>query len=166
MADVDETKRPAEDAEGEPSVHMSADTKAKLAKFEDELYQKMLEDKRAAMPDTSIHSTGGSELDAVDHYYPKEDIPIYSSGMNKQIDRVDMEIDKAKRSRRGDYLDPDAQRFIRQLRAQEQGKTEEEIEAERLERHKKDSRFIIIVPIVIVIIALIFIGLVAAFGGA
>lgn len=166
MADNDESKRPAVDAKGEPSVHMSADTKKKLADFEDKLYQQMLEEKRAAMPDTSIHSTGGSELDAVDHYYPKEDIPIYSSGMNKQIDRVDMEIDKAKRSRRGDFLDPDAARFIKQLRAQEEGKSEEEIEAERIARHKKDSRFIIIVPIVIVIIALIFIGLSSAFGGA
>lgn len=164
MAEENDLKRPAADAAGEPSVHMSADTQKKLADFENKLYQQMLEDKRAAMPDTSIHRTGGSELDAVDHYYPKHDVPIYSSGMNKQIDRVDMELDKAKRSRRGDFLDPDAARFVRQLRAQEEGKTEEEIEAERVARHKKDSRFIIIVPIVIVVIAFVFIGLSMTFG--
>lgn len=172
MADKDnETKRAEGDSEEEmPITHMSDGTKARLADFENKLYQQALEAKRASLPDTSIHSGGSSELDVLGDYYPDEDIPIYGSGLNKQIDRIDMEIDKAKRARRSAFRDPEAEAYMARIRkavADDKNKTDEEKAAEEEARkHKRfrDDPFILIVPIVIIFIAIVFIILMVAYG--
>ncbi|MGI6591347.1 MAG: hypothetical protein ACOX1O_07060 [Eggerthellaceae bacterium] len=171
MADADQ-KAAGAAQDPEPSVHMSSETEKKVAAFENKLYQQALEEARKQMPDTSIHGiSNASEIDSVSAYYPKHDVPIYDAGTNKQIDRIDMELDKVKRANRNDSIDSDAVLYMKQLRsrvASEVGKTDEEIEAaneaERLARHKRDSRFIYIVPIVIVVIAIVFCILVYFFG--
>lgn len=152
-----------------PITHMSDGTKERLAEFENRLYRQALEAKRASLPDTSIHG-GGSELDVLEDYYPDQDIPIYGSGLNKQIDRIDMEIDKAKRAQRSSFRDPEAEAYMARIRkavAEDKDKTDEEKAAEEAARkHKRfrDDPFILIVPIVIVFIAIVFIILMMAFG--
>lgn len=152
-----------------PITHMSDGTKERLAEFENRLYRQALEAKRASLPDTSIHG-GGSELDVLEDYYPDEDIPIYGSGLNKQIDRIDMEIDKAKRAQRSAFRDPEAEAYMARIRkavAEDKDKTDEEKAAEA-DAHKRkrfrDDPFILIVPLVIIFIAIVFIVLMAAFG--
>ncbi len=153
-----------------PITHMSDDTKKRLADFENRLYQQALEAKRASLPDTSIHGGGGGELDVLGDYYPDEDIPIYGSGLNKQIDRIDMEIDKARRARRSEFRDPEAEAYMARIRkavADDKNKTDEEKAAEEEARkHKRfrDDPFILIVPVVIIFIAIVFIILMVANG--
>lgn len=170
MAADQETRGVSQNSE--PSVHLSSETIEKVSDFEHKLYQKALEEERKKMPDTSIHAvSNASELDSVAAYYPKQDVPIFDSSTNKQIDRIDMEIAKLKRAKRTEIIDADANLYMTNLRsrvAADLDKTEEELaaqnEAERLERHKRDSRFIYIVPVFIIAIAIMFAILATVFG--
>ena len=89
---------------------LTAETEQKVAEFEAKLRAE-----QAAMPDTSIRSSGMG-IDAPQNYYfGNENIPIYDSGTNKQIDRVDMEVDRARRHRNTIVAD-EVDRYMREIR--------------------------------------------------
>ena len=68
---------------------LSAETEKKVAEFEAKLKAE-----QAAMPDTSIRSGTAGMATLENYHFGNENIPIYSTGLNKQIDRVDMEVDR------------------------------------------------------------------------
>ena len=62
---------------------------------------------QAALPDTSIRPGAGGINVLENYHFADEEIPIYHAGMNKQIDRVDMEVERARRARREDDITED-----------------------------------------------------------
>ena len=133
---------------------LSTETERKVAEFEAKLRAE-----QAAMPDTSIRS-GGTGINAPQQYYfNDEKIPIYDTGLNKQIDRVDMKVDKARRSRNAIIAD-EVDRYMREIRMEI--KAREEAEAKGIvvepEEHKP-APFIYIVPGILAVFGVIVIVL-------
>lgn len=91
---------------------LTSDTEKKIADFEAKLRAE-----QAAMPDTSIRSGAGGINVLENYHFKDEQIPIYSSGLNKQIDRVDMKVDKARRTRRTQVAD-EVDQYMREIRAE------------------------------------------------
>lgn len=136
---------------GNKQGFISDDTERKLEDFEAKLKAE-----QAAMPDTSIRSGAGG-INVLDNYYFGEDsIPIYDSGTNKQIDRVDMEVDKLRRSRRTGQVQDEVDEIMHRIH--EEREAEKRGETPELEHGHKTEPFVFAVPIVIIIIALIFIA--------
>ena len=78
MAETDTAQAGSREPDNQDaSRRMSPETREKVARFEDKLYQQALQEQRDALPDTSIHAGGGTAMDRVDSYYPKHDVPIY-----------------------------------------------------------------------------------------
>jgi hypothetical protein len=129
---------------------LSDDTEKKVREFEEKLKAE-----QAALPDTSIRGGAGG-INVLENYYFNEEgsIPIYDSGTNKQIDRVDMKVDKMRRSRRTaqlqDEVDEIMQRVYEERKAAEAGNASAKEEA-------KTAPFVYAVPIVLVIFGIIVI---------
>ena len=128
---------------------LTAETERKVAEFEAKLKAE-----QAAMPDTSIRSTGMG-IDAPQNYYfGEESIPIYDSGTNKQIDRVDMKVDRARRNRNTIVAD-EVDHYMHEIR-QEIAMKERNGGVLPEERHHT-APFVYIVPGVLAIFGLIVI---------
>lgn len=138
-------------AETDETSFLSEETERKLAEF-----TAKLEAEQAAMPDTSIRSgTGG--IDAPENYYfsEGENIPIYSSGLNKQIDRVDMKVDKAKRMRRTNVAD-EVDRYAREIHAQNvAAQKAKEAQEPQPDKKRKTAAFIYVFPAILVVFGII-----------
>ena len=127
---------------------LSSDTERKIAEFEAKLKAE-----QASMPDTSIRSTGTSIYAPEQYYFGDEKIPIYDTGLNKQIDRVDMKVDKARRNRNTIIAD-EVDQYMREIRMEIKAREEAEAKGIGLpEQEHKPAPFLYIVP-----------GLLAVFG--
>lgn len=124
------------------------DTEQRIKEFEEKLKAK-----QDAMPDTSIRSTGGGINAPQAVYFKDESIPIYDSGTNKQIDRIDMKMDKLRRGKRTQVAD-EVDKYMREIRyeieAREAGKPIQE-------PVDHTAPFIYAVPAILVILAIIVI---------
>jgi hypothetical protein len=141
-------------AENHKNDFLSTDTEKKIAEFEAKLKAE-----QAAMPDTSIRSTGMSINAPEQYYFGDEKIPIYDTGLNKQIDRVDMKVAQARRSRNTIVAD-EVDQYMREIRMEIKAK--EEAEAKGLvvesEEHKQ-APFVYIVPGVLAVFGVIVVVL-------
>jgi len=126
---------------------LSADTEKKIAEFEAKLRAE-----QAAMPDTSIRAGAGGINVLENYHFGDEQIPIYNSGLNKQIDRVDMKVDRARRTRRTQVAD-EVDQYMREIRAELQAKEMTTEGKAVVEEEHKTAPFIYIFP-----------GILAAFG--
>ncbi len=135
------------------SSFLSEETERKIAEF-----KAKLEAEQAAMPDTSIRS-GTGKIDAPQNYYfDNESIPIYNSSLNKRIDRVDMEVDRAKRARRT-QLAEELSHYEKQLHAdnerihkQEKGENKDE------KGSGKTASFIYVFPAILVVFGIVVVA--------
>jgi Fe2+ transport system protein B len=146
-------------AENTHDDFLSTETERKIAAFEAKLKAE-----QAAMPDTSIRSNSAAGMNAPEQYYfGDEKIPIYDTGLNKQIDRVDMKVDQARRNRNTIVAD-EVDKYMREIRMEIEAK--EEAEAKGMEfRDKADEHmapFVWAVPIFLIVVAIIFIAVRAA----
>ena len=139
-------------AEEHQGDFLSAETEKKVAAFEAKLKAE-----QAAMPDTSIRSTGTSINAPEQYYFTDEKIPIYDTGLNKQIDRVDMKVDKMRRSRNSVVAD-EVDQYMREIRAEIRAKEEAEAKgiAVTPEEHKL-APFVYIVPGILAVFGLLVI---------
>lgn len=134
-------------ADRDKADFLSDDTEQKIAAFE----AKLNADK-AKMPDTSIRSVGGGIAAPENCYFDEgEPIPIYDSGTNKQIDRIDMEISRLQRTRRTQLAD-EVDKYMAEIRAEILSGDEKTVEEE-----PKTMPFIYIFPGVILVLAIIFV---------
>ena len=141
-------------AEEQKDDFLSDETEKKIAAF-----QAKLKAEQAAMPDTSIRS-GGTSINAPEQYYfGDEKIPIYDTGLNKQIDRVDMKVDKMRRSRNAIIAD-EVDQYMREIRAEIKMREEAEAKgiAPQSEEHKQ-APFVYIVPGILLVFGLLVIVL-------
>lgn len=139
-------------AETQNDDFISAETEKKIKDFEAKLRAE-----QAAMPDTSIRGGSGSYAAPEQYYFRDEKIPIYDTGLNKQIDRIDMEVDKARRNRNTIIAD-EVDRYMREIRLEIQMK--EEAQAKGIvpeEPEHKTAPGIYIVPGVLGVFGLIVI---------
>ena len=130
---------------------LSQETERKVAEFEAKLKAE-----QAAMPDTSIRSSGMS-INAPQQFYfdSGEKIPIYDTGLNKQIDRVDMKVDKARRNRNTIIAD-EVDQYMREIRAEIQAKQDAEAKGVALQPEEHHTApFVFVVPIVVLVIGII-----------
>ena len=142
-------------AEDHKDDFLSSDTEKKIAAFEAKLRAE-----QAAMPDTSIRSSSVAGMNAPEQYYfGDEKIPIYDTGLNKQIDRVDMEVDRARRNRNTIVAD-EVDKYMREIRAEIKEKEEAEAKGIEFREHADEhmAPFVFAVPIAIIVIAIIFIA--------
>lgn len=130
---------------------ISDDTERKLEEFE-----RKLKAQQAAMPDTSIRSGAGGINVLENYHFHDDNIPIYDAGTNKQIDRVDMEVDRLRRTRRTAQLQDEVDEIMHRLH--EEKLAEERGELPNETKGNKVEPFVYVVPIVIVLIAILFIG--------
>ena len=123
------------------------DTECKIREFEAKL--KADQEK---LPDTSVRATKRS-IDAPENYYfaEGESIPIYDSGTNKQIDRIDMEVDKLRRARNSQLAD-EVEYYMREIRAEIEAKERGE---EIKEEEPQTAPFLYIVPTAIIVLGVI-----------
>ena len=130
---------------------LSQETERKVAEFEAKLKAE-----QAAMTDTSIRSSGMSINAPQPFYFDRgEKIPIYDTGLNKQIDRVDMEVDKARRNRNTIIAD-EVDQYMREIRAEIQAKQDAEAKGVALQPEEHHTApFVFVVPIVVLVIGII-----------
>ena len=139
-------------AENTHDDFLSSETERKVAEFEAKLKAE-----QAAMPDTSIRSGSGAMNAPEQYYFGNEQIPIYDTGLNKQIDRIDMEVDRARRNRNTIIAD-EVDRYMREIRMEIKAKEEaaaKGIEFKEEEHHT--APFVYGVPIFLIFVAIIFI---------
>ncbi len=135
----------SEDSQG----FLSEETERKIAEF-----KAKLEAEQAALPDTSIRS-GTGKIDAPKNYYfDNESIPIYDTTLNKRIDRVDMEIDRAKRMRRT-QLAEELDRYKSQIHAENERQNQAGGESQTSKGSNETASFIYIVPGILVVFGII-----------
>lgn len=144
-------------AEPEKQSFISEETERHIEEFE-----KKLKAQQAAMPDTSIR-TGPGGISVLENYHFTEDsIPIYDSGLNKQIDRVDMEVDRLRRSRRTGHVQDEVDEIMRRIH--EERKAAAANQTPEIEKGHKTEPFVLAVPAVIIVFAAIFMALSNAVG--
>lgn len=140
-------------SETHPGDFITDETEKKIADFEAKLKAE-----QAAMPDTSIRSSGMS-INAPQQYYfnGNEKIPIYDTGLNKQIDRVDMKVDRARRNRNTIIAD-EVDKYMREIRMEIRAR--EEAEAKGIvpeEPEHKTAPFVYIFPGILAVFGVIVI---------
>ena len=129
---------------------LSEDTEKKVAEFEAKLKAQ-----QAAMPDTSIRAGAGG-INVLENYYFKDgEIPIYDSGTNKQIDNIDMKVDRMRRSKHDARIEAEIEQYMiqlhQELEAKEAGLPVDEEEM----RHQKTATFVYAVPAILVVFGII-----------
>ena len=132
---------------------LSAETEKKVAEFEAKLKAE-----QAAMPDTSIRSGTAGMATLENYHFGNENIPIYSTGLNKQIDRVDMEVDRMRRKRNSIIAD-EVDQYMREIRMEIRAK--EEAAAKGIvpeEPEQKTAPFIYIVPGILAVFGIIVVA--------
>lgn len=130
---------------------LSSETEKKVAEFEAKLKAE-----QAAMPDTSIRSGAGG-INVLDNYYFEDsEIPIYDSGTNKQIDRIDMKVDQLKRRKRDAKIEAEIDMYMHQIHEELKMK-EAGGNPDALEPVKKTPIGIYAVPLLLVVFGTIVI---------
>ena len=133
---------------------LTADTEKRIAEFEAKLKAE-----QAAMPDTSIRSSGNSIYAPEQYYFGNEKIPIYDTGLNKQIDRVDMKVAQARRSRNTIIAD-EVDRYMQEIRLEIQAKEEARAKGIVQEpEEQKTAPFIYVVPGILAVFGVIVVVL-------
>ena len=91
------------------------------------------------------------------YHFADEQIPIYNSGLNKQIDRVDMKVDRVRRSRRTQIAD-EVDQYMKEIREEiRQQEMTAEGKAPVHEEKPKQAPFIYIVPGILAVFGVIVI---------
>lgn len=138
-------------AEAGKQDFITEETEKAIAEFE-----RKLRAEQAALPDTSIRSGAGG-INVLENYYFREgtQVPIYDSGTNKQIDRVDMEVDRMRRARHTFQAQDEVDEIMHRIH--EERMREQQAEELHLEKGHQTEPFVYAVPIVVALIAAVFI---------
>ena len=129
---------------------LSSETEKKLADFEAKLKAE-----QAAMPDTSIRTTGGIGTGEQFYFDGDEQIPIYDTGLNKQIDRVDMKVSKMRRMRNNTQVSDEVDHYMRQIRAEREAEANGTSLADS--NQNKTAPFLYVVPVILILFGIIVI---------